>query len=252
MEFIEIQRKLVDTLLKIPAMETLSGRTSLLDGLPDAGLIRDQNIARLDLNRIVGGLQKLGRLTAQGGTRPLIVVVDNALAYVPPGSEVAQDLRGQTPPADYGGDVQGPVETAQQDLVRWFASGGRPPVVRLLPVLCARRADAIKRAAIISSSATRRRLWHRLADRAGIATNHHVIENRDLHGGRAGHHELQGASRRWRLVRLLPEIGRPHEVEGAQLLASNRQLVMQSSMAEAGKRDRKQLYHPNRPAGGRV
>ena len=42
MEFIEIQHKLVDALLKIPAMEIPSGRTSLLDGLPNPGLIRDR------------------------------------------------------------------------------------------------------------------------------------------------------------------------------------------------------------------
>ena len=68
MEFIDIQRKLVDTLLKIPAMETPSGRTSLLDGLPDPGLIRDQSIARLDLNRMIGGLENMGRLTKEDST----------------------------------------------------------------------------------------------------------------------------------------------------------------------------------------
>jgi V8-like Glu-specific endopeptidase len=108
MQFIEIQRSLVDTLLKIPVMEQPSGRTSLLDGLPDAGLVRDQNIARLDLNRMISGLEKMGRLTKEGGVRPVIVVVDNALAYVPDGSKITDELHEIKKQLDdyYGGDVQ--------------------------------------------------------------------------------------------------------------------------------------------------
>ena len=92
MEFIDIQRKLVTALLRLPVMADYAGRSSLLQGLPPAPLNRSAAIDRLDLNNIVSGLQQLGRLTDQGGTRPLIVVVDNALEYVPPGSEIAQEL----------------------------------------------------------------------------------------------------------------------------------------------------------------
>jgi len=68
------------------------GRSSLLQGLPPAPLVRSAAVARLDLNNIVSGLQQMGRLTDPGGARPVIVVVDNALAYLPPQGEVAQAL----------------------------------------------------------------------------------------------------------------------------------------------------------------
>ncbi|HKZ00676.1 MAG TPA: hypothetical protein VJ180_00455, partial [Pyrinomonadaceae bacterium] len=66
-EFIDIQRKLVDTLLRLPVMVDYAGRSSLLQGLPPAPLQRNAGFDRLDLNNIVSGLQQLGRLTAQGG-----------------------------------------------------------------------------------------------------------------------------------------------------------------------------------------
>lgn len=107
MEFIEIQRRLVDTLLKIPAMEQPQSRTRLLDGLPDPGVIRDYNIARVDLGSMISGLHKMGRLS-KSGVRPVIVVVDNALQYVPEGSEIADELHSirQDLEAYYGGDAQ--------------------------------------------------------------------------------------------------------------------------------------------------
>ena len=90
--FIDIQRRLVDALMRMPVMDDFAGRSSLLQGLPPAPLVRSAAVARLDLNNIVSGLQQMGRLTDQGGARPVIVVVDNALAYLPPQSEVAQTL----------------------------------------------------------------------------------------------------------------------------------------------------------------
>jgi len=108
MEFIEIQRKLVDAVLRIPDMSTYDGRSTLLQGLPKASLVRSEGSARVDLNRIVSGLDDLGRLTRDGGIRPVIVVVDNALSYVPEGSEVSDELqetRAQLE-AYYGGDLQ--------------------------------------------------------------------------------------------------------------------------------------------------
>ncbi len=127
MEFIAIQRHLVDTLLKIPAMATPNGRTTLLDGLPDPNLVRDYNIARLDLNSMISGLQKLGRLTKQGGTRPVIVVVDNALAYVPEGSELADELHAikQDLEAYYGGEVQPPPEPVPAEVFEALIFGAQ-------------------------------------------------------------------------------------------------------------------------------
>lgn len=108
MEFIDIQRKLVDAVLRIQVMSTYGSRSSLLQGLPKASLDRSEGSARVDLNLIISGLHDLGRLTRDGGIRPVIVVVDNALSYVPEGSEVSDELQEIKAllEAYYGGELQ--------------------------------------------------------------------------------------------------------------------------------------------------
>ena len=108
MDFIDIQRRLVDAVLRIPVASTFEGRSSLLQGLPDVALERSQTVARLDLNQIIDGLHRLGRLTRHGGIRPVIVVVDNALSYVSDGSEVSDELQETRAllEAYYGGGLQ--------------------------------------------------------------------------------------------------------------------------------------------------
>jgi V8-like Glu-specific endopeptidase len=108
MDFIKIQRKSVDLMLRIPAMLTFAGRSSLLQGLTHVALNRSENDARLDLNNLMSELNVLGRLTNEGGVRPVIVVVDNALSYVPVGSEIANELNEVKKQIEeyYGGDVQ--------------------------------------------------------------------------------------------------------------------------------------------------
>ena len=79
-EFIAIQRKFVNAVLKIPTMYNNRGtRDRLLDGLPPAPINRSDD-PRTDLQAIFAGLESLGRLK-ETGARPLIVVVDNALEY---------------------------------------------------------------------------------------------------------------------------------------------------------------------------
>ena len=71
-------------------------------------LQRSENVPQLDLNNIISGLHGLGRLSKSGGMRPVIVVVNNALDYLPEGSELALDLqevRGLLE-EHYGGDLQ--------------------------------------------------------------------------------------------------------------------------------------------------
>lgn len=236
MEFIDIQRRMVDSLLKIPAMETLAGRTSLLDGLPDPGLVRDQNIARLDLNRMIGGLEKMGRLTNQGGTRPLIIVVDNALGYVPSGSEIAQDL-GEIKrllAEYYGGDIQAPVETAQQDLEALvfgrqrdnrltfsFVEGAVRTARSVTRLSVPRIFDGVRQSGIGYGTG-----W--LIAPGVVITNHHVIENRDIRAGEkpATSEDFKAqaeAVEAW--FDYYQEIGgAPTKCNGAKLLASSRQL----------------------------
>lgn len=127
MEFIEIQRRLVDTLLKIPAMADSAARTGLLDGMPEPNLVRNYNIPRLDLNSMISGLQRLGRLNKQGGARPVIVVVDNALQYVPEGSEVADELHGVKRDLEsyYGGEVQPPPEPVPDEVYEALVFGAQ-------------------------------------------------------------------------------------------------------------------------------
>ena len=248
MEFIDIQHKLVDALLKIPAMETPSGRTSLLDGLPDPGLVRDQSIARLDLNRMVGGLEKMGRLTRQGGTRPLIVVVDNALEYVPSGSEIAQELNEvkRLLAEYYGGDRQSPVATAKQDLEALvfgrqrdnrlafsFAEGAVRTARSVTRLSVPRIFDGVQQPGVGYGTG-----W--LIAPGVVITNHHVIDNRDLRMGEThatpADFKAQAAAVE-ALFDYYQEVGgAPTECSGAQLLASNEQLdyaVIQ--LAEASK-----------------
>lgn len=110
-DFIHIQRKLVNILLSIPTTETFGGRSRLLDGLPPVALNRSEINARDDLGSIINGLHRLGRLTDQGGTRPLVVVIENALQYVPPTSEVASILNEVRLEIEkfYGGETIPPV-----------------------------------------------------------------------------------------------------------------------------------------------
>lgn len=113
MDFIDVQRKLVEGVLRLPLVASFNGRTSLLQGLPpNIPLQRAEDNARLDLNNIVSGLDRLGRLTKAGGVRPLVIVVDNAIAYVPDGSDIDEELREVRAllEAHYGGDIQAPVE----------------------------------------------------------------------------------------------------------------------------------------------
>jgi len=108
MDFNEIRQKLVKIILRMQVSETFARRSSLLQGLPDVALQRDEGLAQHDLNEIVDGLNKLGRLTRDGGMRPVIVVVNNALSYAPEGSEIADDLQEVKALLEdyYGGDTQ--------------------------------------------------------------------------------------------------------------------------------------------------
>lgn len=255
MEFIDIQRKLVTVLLRLPVMADYAGRSSLLQGLPPAPLNRSAAIDRLDLNNIVSGLQQLGRLTDQGGTRPLIVVVDNALEYVPSGSEVAQEL-GEVKrllAEYYGGDSQAPVEAAQQDLEALVF--GRQRDNRLAYAFAE---GAVRTARSVTRLSVPRMINGFLQPGVGygtgwliapgvVMTNHHVIENRDLRGGEAPattddfKAQAEGVEAWFDYYREIG--GDPTKCRGAQLLASNRQLdyaVIQ--LAEADKiADRKRL-----------
>ena len=255
MEFIDIQRKLVTALLRLPVMADYAGRSSLLQGLPPAPLNRSAAIDRLDLNNIVSGLQQLGRLTDQGGTRPLIVVVDNALEYVPSGSEVAQDLNEvKRLLADYyGGDSQSPVEAAQQDLEALVF--GRQRDNRLAYAFAE---GAVRTARSVTRLSVPRIINGFLQPGVGygtgwliapgvVMTNHHVIENRDLRGGEGPataddfRAQAEGVEAWFDYYREIG--GDPTKCRGAQLLASNRQLdyaVIQ--LTEADKiADRKRL-----------
>lgn len=106
--FHELRRDLVATLRKIDVTDTYLGRQSLLNGLPKLAVNRSEGNAQLDLNSIIEALYRLGRLNDQGGTRPLILVIENALEYVAPTGAVAEELYllKQELEALYGGDEQ--------------------------------------------------------------------------------------------------------------------------------------------------
>jgi hypothetical protein len=70
---------LVEAVMLIPSSATPDGRSTYLLGLPGS-LSRIPNDARADLNMIFDQLDGLGRLAT--GSWPLLLVIDNILAYV--------------------------------------------------------------------------------------------------------------------------------------------------------------------------
>jgi V8-like Glu-specific endopeptidase len=189
MSFIEIQRSLVDSLLRIPAMRTFAGRSSLLQGLPPVALNRSQEIDRLDLNSIISELNGLGRLSREGGVRPVVVVVDNALGYVPEGGEIADDLRDLKRQLEehYGGDAQPEPERPVTDETFEALVFGMQRDNRL-PYAFVQQAQVTARAV---ARLTVFRVFDGVPDGGGgygtgwliapgiLMTNHHVIDARD-------------------------------------------------------------------------
>lgn len=101
-------KELVDTLLEIPTMQNAQIRDQLLAGLPSDALVRINSPARADLNSIVEGLGQLGRLGKGLGARPIVVVIEHALDFVPADGEIGQALQRLSArfEAMYGGDPQ--------------------------------------------------------------------------------------------------------------------------------------------------
>jgi V8-like Glu-specific endopeptidase len=179
MEFNEIQQQLVKVLIRIPELQRFNSRTSLLDGLPPAPLNRDESSAPADLRSIISGLEKLGRLTKEGGMRPVIVVVNNALSIVPEGSEIAGELQKikQQLEEHYGGDIQPEPE--------------QPVTSETLEALPFAFIEQAQRTAQSVTRLTVPRIFNSVADGKAVygtgwiiapgilITNHHVIEARD-------------------------------------------------------------------------
>ncbi|HEY3993861.1 MAG TPA: serine protease [Ktedonobacteraceae bacterium] len=77
-----LTNKLINLLLRLPFTSTFSGRTALLQGLPDpSSLVRSEENRRLDLVQLVQQLDQLGRLR-KNGVRPLLVLAENGLASI--------------------------------------------------------------------------------------------------------------------------------------------------------------------------
>jgi V8-like Glu-specific endopeptidase len=73
-----LKDRLYDVLLLVPSVETLAGRTAILDGLPQnirIGLNRSENTF-VDLTNLINQLDQLGRL--DNGERPVVMMVNNA------------------------------------------------------------------------------------------------------------------------------------------------------------------------------
>lgn len=243
MEFIEIQRSLVNTLLKIPEMEQAAGRTSLLDGLPSVGLDR-QNSARLDLNRMISGLEKMGRLTKEGGVRPVVVVVNNALTYVPDGSEIADELHAIKKQLEeyYGGDVQpAPQQPITNEtfeaLIFGLQRDTRLPFAFIQQAqVTARSIARLTVSRIFNGVPDGNAIWGTgwLIASGILMTNHHVIDARDYRKPPWGLGEQPAqpadfeAQARQITARFDYHVeqanGAPFECQNAKLLTANRQL----------------------------
>lgn len=239
MEFIEIQRRLVRAILRIPVAATFDGRSSLLQGLPNVALQRSQGIAQLDLNTIVSELDRLGRLTKNGGMRPVVVVLENALEYVPEGSEIAEELQEVRSllAGHYGGDVQ--PEPAAANFEALIFGATRDARVDFAFV---ERAHGVARSI---ARLTVPRLFGGAPDGQVVygtgwiiapgvlMTNHHVIDARDRRPKPAGLGEQHAAESDFRAQaeRATADFdyyreadGAPIECRCARLLASSREL----------------------------
>jgi len=235
-QFIDIQHKFVATLMRIPGMDDYSFRSSLLQGLPPTTLQRSAGVAMLDLNNIISGLNGLGRLADQGGTRPLIVVVDNALAYVPAGGDVARELNEvkRLLAEHYGGDAQAPIAATSQDLKELealvfgryrdtrlafaFITAAERTARSVMRLTVPRIFDGVQQAGVGYGTG-----W--LIARGVVITNHHVIDNRDIQMGEshASPEDFKAqaeATEAW--LDYYQEIGgNPLKCAGAHLLASS-------------------------------
>ena len=103
-----LRNDFVAALMRIPVLSDFNARSSLLYGLPTVALTRSTTIPQLDLLTIINELDILGRLDDTGGARPLVVVAQNALKFVPAGSEVGKELQDVMRRLEeyYGGEYQ--------------------------------------------------------------------------------------------------------------------------------------------------
>jgi hypothetical protein len=75
-----LRKKLIKSILKLQIVESFEGRSALIVGIPAASLGRQSTNAQVDLTMIIEGLDKLGQL--QSGAWPLLILIENALAFV--------------------------------------------------------------------------------------------------------------------------------------------------------------------------
>ena len=191
-EFRDIQDHLVDTLLMDPSMMwSVDKRSSLLQGIPLAPIVRSQSDGRLDLNNIVYGLNCLGRL--RNGARPLFVVIDNALRDYRDGGEIYDKLtacRGDLA-AYYDAQAQPPLPTTREDEIALEALVfGRYRDTRLSYAFilgAERTARSVTRLTVPRIIEGRRQQdfvlgtgW--LISKGIVLTNHHVISARERNG----------------------------------------------------------------------
>ncbi len=90
-----LRTKLVEALLSLPETATFDGRRLLLTGLPWTATLQRSSTRVPDLHLLVDQLSSLGQL--KSGTWPLLLLMDNAIAYAEgtTSEETLRDLRKQ-------------------------------------------------------------------------------------------------------------------------------------------------------------
>jgi len=87
---VELRLQLIETILKVPATDSYSGRTTLLNGIQHKGLNRNEGNRQQDFELLVEQLMPLRR--DEDNKCCLLILIDNAIGHVS-GMTLANDLQ---------------------------------------------------------------------------------------------------------------------------------------------------------------
>ena len=253
--FNEVRRKLLGALKEIPGINAFATRSELLLGLPNVTQRSEIN-ADTDLNHIIVDLAKIGRLLDQGGTRPLLVVIGNALEKVQKNNELGARLETLSK------EIESLYDSGVQEVQLELNQSPDPEAL----VFGAQRDTRLPASFLEGASRTifsvarlavprffngeRKYDWLGLGTGWIIApgiiiTNHHVIEARDKRTPPLGAGEKQATDDDFRMQASSVEVwfdykqeGKYHKCQGATLLAKSKDENYDYAVLELNEKDK--------------